>query len=277
MQSYAVFQHLQHLPVLFEGLGNHVDFQKVEAVCASTRPRPVKGSYMPVFTVSQGFGQVAAGARGVPFFTTSHQEGHLMAGLWSAGGPKKDRFLGVHLSGGTTEVLQVNKKEKGFSVEIIGTTTDLHAGQFVDRIGVSMGLSFPAGAGLERLAKDFSGDIPYLPSGVKGYRISFSGPEAAAARLLKAGVPQEAVARAVEHCIATSLEKVLRQAVADYQIKEILIVGGVAANSYVRERLRYRLEHRAVGAGLFFAQPGYSTDNAVGTALLGLSMHQKNI
>ncbi|MDD2496652.1 MAG: O-sialoglycoprotein endopeptidase [Desulfitobacteriaceae bacterium] len=274
-QSVAVFQHVQNVPALIEGLSRHVDFSLIEGVCASTRPRPVKGSYMPVFTVSQGVGKVIAHSKRVPFFETSHQEGHIMAGIWSAQGPNKNIFLAVHLSGGTSEVLKVEKKETGFHIEILGATGDLHAGQFIDRIGVEMGLPFPSGPHLEKIAQGCSEDIPFIPTGAKGYQFSFSGPETAARRLLSQGFSQEQVARAVEHCIATTLEKVLRKAVLDHGLQDVLIVGGVASNEYIKQRLRKRLEHRAVGAKLFFAEPRYSTDNAIGTALLGLAMYQK--
>ncbi|MGI6685072.1 MAG: O-sialoglycoprotein endopeptidase [Bacillota bacterium] len=271
-QSEAVFQHVQNLPLLFEDLGRKVNLGGIKAVCVSTKPRPVEKSYMPVFTVSQGFGQVLALGKQIPFFMTSHQEGHLMAGIWSAGGPKGEEFLAVHLSGGTSEVLKVLRHKTGFFIEILGATGDLHAGQFVDRIGVELGMPFPAGAHLEKLAATHQGEIPYLRNGVNGYNFSFSGPETGARKLLADGLSPAAVARAVEHCVATTLEKVLRRAVGDTGLKEILIVGGVAANSYLRKRLIYRLEHPAVGARLYFADPAYSTDNAVGIAQIGLLM-----
>ncbi|ATW24032.1 O-sialoglycoprotein endopeptidase [Candidatus Formimonas warabiya] len=269
-QSEAVFQHVQNLPALFSDLGEKVDLRQIKAVSVSTRPRPVEKSYMPVFTVSQGFGQVIAHTRALPLFFTSHQEGHLMAGIWSAQGPKGAEFLAVHLSGGTSEVLNVQKDGPGFSIKIIGATGDLHAGQFVDRIGVELGLPFPAGSHLEKLASSWSEEIPYVPTGVKGYDFSFSGPETAARRLLKEGVPPAGVARAVEHCVAATLEKVLKRAVRDSGRREILIVGGVASNFYIRTWLKNRLEHPAVGARLYFAEPRFSTDNAVGVAQLGL-------
>lgn len=273
-QSEAVFQHVQNLPFLFGELCQKVDITEIKAVCVSTRPRPVEKSYMPVFTVCQGFGQVLAQGKKIPLFMTSHQEGHLMAGIWSSEGPAGKEFLTVHLSGGTSEVLKAEKLYTGFFIEILGATGDLHAGQFVDRIGVELGLPFPAGAHLEKLAHSYSGEIPYLATGVKGYDFSFSGPESGARKLLKEGISPGAVARAVEHCVATTLEKVLRRAVMDTGLKEILIVGGVAANSYIRKRLIYRLQHPVVGAKIYYAQPVFSTDNAVGTAQIGLLMYK---
>ncbi|MCR6545953.1 O-sialoglycoprotein endopeptidase [Dehalobacterium formicoaceticum] len=274
MQSEAVFQHVQNLPLLFNELAQAFDMDQLQSVCVSTKPRPIEKSYMPVFTVCHGFGQMIAQIKKISFFMTSHQEGHLMAGIWSAEGPCSNEFIAVHLSGGTSEVLKVIKGQDHFSIEILGATTDLHAGQFVDRIGVSLGLPFPAGAHLEKLAHTYRGEIPYLTTGVKGTEFSFSGPETGARKLLDQGFPPEAVARSVEHCIATTLEKVLRQVIQGTGLKEILMVGGVAANAYLRQRLIYRLEHPAVGAMLYFAPPRYATDNAVGTACLGLKKYQ---
>lgn len=274
-QSEAVFQHVQNLPLLVEKIFDHAGGTTIQLVAASTTPRTVAGSYMPVFTVSGGIGQMIARSMGARHFTTSHQEGHLMAGLASAGGPLAEEFLAVHLSGGTSEILKVRKTPAGFQIQLLGATGDLHAGQFVDRIGVFLGLDFPAGPAMEKLALTHQGDIPYLTTGGQGYNFSFSGPESAAQRLLEKGASPAAVARAVEHCIATTLEKVLRLAVADQGIKDILIVGGVAANTYLRTRLVRQLEHRAVGARLYFAEPRYSTDNAYGVALLGLAQWQR--
>lgn len=276
-QSAALFQHVQHLPVLFEQLADQVSMKKIQGVAASVTPRPVLGSYMPVFTMSSGLGKIISRTLNVPYVSVSHQEGHIMAGLWSAGGPVKDTFIAVHLSGGTSEVCRVERHEHGFGIEILGATTDLHAGQFVDRIGVLMGLPFPSGKHLEQLATKFTGTIPFIPTAVQNYDFSFSGPESAAQRMVEQGIEKSAVARAVEHCISTTLEKVLRKVIENYLIKDVLIVGGVAANTYLRNRLRHRLEHRAVGAKLFFAEPRYSTDNAVGTALLGLKALQSSM
>lgn len=278
-QSEAVFQHVQNLPRLMDKIFSGADSGLLKAVCASTRPRPVDGSYMPVFTVSDGTARIIARTKGLPFYSASHQEGHIMAGLFSSGKLglgrlDKNEFLAVHLSGGTSEVLRVTRCETGFQIRILGATGDLHAGQFVDRIGVALGLDFPAGSALENLASTHTGPIPYLPTAVRECNFSFSGPESAAQRLLDQGIKGEAVAKAVEHCIATTLEKVLRRAVAEERLQDILIVGGVASNTYIRERLVRRLEHRAVGARLFFAEPRFSTDNAVGTALLGLAACQ---
>ncbi|MFZ5688157.1 MAG: O-sialoglycoprotein endopeptidase [Bacillota bacterium] len=271
-QSAAVFQHLHNLPEIFHLLAREYDLQQIKGVAASTRPRSVPGSYMPVFTVAENQGRIISSILRVPFISTSHQEGHLMAGIWSAGRPQSDRFLAVHLSGGTSEILEVKQKpsEVGFEIDLLGGTTDLHAGQMVDRIGVLLGLPFPSGPYLEQLAQQAPNSPLRLPSSVVGYNFSFSGPESHAARLANRGEEPAAIARAVERCIAVTILKVLRKVISDRNIYEVLVVGGVAANNFVRTFLSEKLETPSVGAKLFFADPKYSSDNAVGIALLAM-------
>lgn len=269
-QGTAVFHHIQILPDLLAAAFTKVPAADLQGIAAAARPRPLTGSYMPVFTVAAGQGRILAAALRLPFLATSHQEGHIAAGLWSASWQPQGGFLAVHLSGGTSEVLQVTPGEKDFNITRLGGTLDLHAGQLVDRAGVLMGLQFPAGQQLEALAREASDeDRVRLTSAVRGYNFSFSGPASQAERLLAAGVPRAAVARAIEQCIAKTLERVLRRAVDATGMRDILIVGGVAANTYLRKRLRQRLEHPAVEARLHFAAPEYSSDNAIGVALLG--------
>ncbi|WP_227766003.1 O-sialoglycoprotein endopeptidase [Zhaonella formicivorans] len=270
-QSSAVFQHVQNLPLLLEKVAGEVNFAQLSGVVTSSRPRPVEGSYMPVFTVGSGFGRAIAASLKIPFLITSHQEGHLMAGLWSAKANIPPRFLAVHLSGGTSELLLVEMAKKGgvvFKAELLGGTTDLHAGQLVDRVGVALGLPFPAGPHLQNLAMGAQGKLS-IPAAVRKYCFSFSGAETRAKDYINRGEEPAEIARAVEKCIAKTLEKVLRLAVDQYSCHDILLVGGVACNSFLRARLKERLEHRAVGARLHFAESRYSSDNAVGTALLG--------
>lgn len=268
----AVWNHLKALPEEAEPLLRAYG-SRIAAVAASVRPRPAKGSYLPPFKVSEGFGRTVAAALGVPFYPTTHQEMHIMAGLWSADRPPAGRqFLAVHLSGGTTELIRVTRRPGGFDEELLGGTMDLHAGQFVDRVGVALGLPFPAGPHLEKLAASGRPGAVRLSSVVQGLRVSFSGPETAAQRLVGRADPGD-LALAVIHCISKTLEKWLRAAVAETGLKEVLVVGGVSANQLLRVRLRSRLEHPAVGASLAFAQPRFSTDNGVGTALLARENH----
>ncbi|BCU81593.1 O-sialoglycoprotein endopeptidase [Polycladomyces abyssicola] len=270
-QSRAVFQHVRRLPELFLRLP--LDQVKVAAVAVSTAPRPQAGSYMPVFQVGTSWAQSLAHAWGVPLIETTHQEGHIAAGeatadrTWDA-----DRFLAVHLSGGTTDLLNVSRRGAGYDIEMIGGSSDLHAGQLVDRIGVAMGLPFPSGRHVEELALRYDGrEQVTIPSSVDGLTCSFSGPQTALLRLWeKRAASKEALSFAALRCVANTVEKLLQHAFDQGYPKKVLIVGGVAANSLIRERLRKRLEHPAVRARLIFADPRYSGDNAYGVARIGL-------
>ena len=148
-QSDALFQHVKRLPQLLEQL----EIGDIQAVGASTRPRAVEGSYMPCFLAGESQGRGIAAALGVPFYAHSHQQGHLAAAAWSAG--RMDLlnapFLAWHLSGGTTELLLVRPEGTSVTAEIIGGTSDLSAGQLIDRTGVLLGLRFPAGKALDEL------------------------------------------------------------------------------------------------------------------------------
>ena len=141
-QSDALFQHIKHLPGRFAELQAEGWLTGLSAVGASTRPRAVEGSYMPCFLAGASQGQSLAHVLGVPFYAFSHQQGHLAAAAWSAGRMDLlDRpFLAWHLSGGTTELLRAEPEGDGVAVraEILGGTTDISAGQLIDRPGLRL-------------------------------------------------------------------------------------------------------------------------------------------
>jgi N6-L-threonylcarbamoyladenine synthase len=267
-QSDGVFAHLRNLPVLAERAGEALGGGRLAAVAASGRPRPVSGSYMPVFTAGESFARGMAAAAGVPFFSLSHQEGHLLAGLWSAGVDWSD-FLALHVSGGTTELLAASLAEKP-PVRELGGSADLQAGQFIDRVGVALGLPFPAGPHLERLAREAGEEALPVPVAVTGTSLSFSGPESFVQRAVAAGGHSPAaVARGVERAVAEALLRLVKNAgkgdKRTVPVSPVLFVGGVMANSYIREYLAAGLGERAV-----FAAPRFAGDNAVGVALHAL-------
>lgn len=266
-QSAAVYQHVRKIPGLIEQVFACIDASSsLAAVAVSAAPRDAEASFMPVFKVGETIGRSIAAAQRVPLFTVSHQINHIMAGCWSAQGPVTKHFLAMHVSGGTTELHEVSINNS-LCLHKLGGSMDLHAGQFVDRVGVALGLPFPAGSHLEELALQLSGTELTIPSCVQKNMVSFSGPESHAQRLISQGNQREDIALAVFSCIGKSLEKILRRSVEKTGVKDILVVGGVASNKIIRAILHKRLAHPAVGAHLFFAAPEYSRDNAVGTAL----------
>ncbi|GAA0351004.1 O-sialoglycoprotein endopeptidase [Bacillus horti] len=278
-QSKAVFEHLRQWSEMLKAMPR---VQQIKAIGVSIKPRPMDHSYMPVFRVGEVLAQTLAHFLSVPLYSTSHQEGHIAAGEFTASESLDDQFIAVHLSGGTSEVLLCTRKEAGYSIEKLGGTLDLHAGQFVDRVGVALNLPFPSGPSLERLAQT-SEDDPELngvlkqsknsftiSSFCKGVDFSFSGPTTAALRLVQqsSAADYPHIARAVERNIAKTIEKSLLTAMKQTGIKDILLVGGVASNVYITTILKKRLEHRAVKGRLILANPVYATDNAFGVACI---------
>ncbi len=262
-QSEGVFQHMKLTPELFERLAANIDLKRVNAVGASTRPRNVEGSYMPVFLAGEGYARAVSSALGVPLYKFSHQDGHVMAGIYSSGAFEllEGDFLSVHLSGGTTEILKSKYEKNRFTHEIIGGSKDISAGQFIDRVGVKIGLKFPAGKELERLALTAK-NAEKLPVSADGAYMNFSGVETKASRMAQS-CGREALALGVIENVADTLVKTINYAIGEYNARRVLIVGGVASNDIIRTRLRQRLD-----ADVYFAKKEYSADNAVGTAYL---------
>ncbi len=263
-QSDALFQHVKHLPEVVEALLGEEGLGTVQAVGASTRPRAVEGSYMPCFLAGASQGQVLSQVLGVPFYAFSHQQGHLAAAAWSAGRlDLLDRpFLAWHLSGGTTELLRVEPEENGVAVraEILGGTSDISAGQLIDRTGVLLGLPFPAGKGVEKLSRQAQ-KREYYKVKVNDLTFSLSGMENKVRQMVQRGeepaeiawFAQETVCRVVQACTKAAMEQ--------YPGLPVLCSGGVASNGRLKELLRQN-------CGALFAQPQFSTDNAMGTAIL---------
>lgn len=268
-QSEALFLHVKNLPFLFGRIKTYLE-GKINALAVSAFPRRAEDSYMPVFLAGLAQAQVLSDFTGLPLYKISHQEGHIMAGLkGNQSLMQTESFLAVHFSGGTSELLKVKWNDSGFmEIETGMRGTDLHAGQLVDRVGVALGMGFPAGAQMEELAKQSpQNNLPRIPSAVKGSGFSFSGPENYALQLIKEGVHPADIAFATLRVIANTLEKIILLETEKHGLRNILLVGGVMANSLIRRRLEERLEHPAVGLKLYFAEPRLSVDNAVGVAM----------
>lgn len=261
-QSEGVFHHVRHLSSIW----GELELPALSAVGVSSRPRPVDDSYMPVFLPGLAVAGAVAAAQKVPLYRFSHQEGHIAAGLGNR--QPKEAFMAAHLSGGTSEVLQVAPREgAGFHIDLLKGSDDLNAGQLVDRVGVVLGLPFPAGPSLEALAQEASGNLRL--TGAKGF--GFSGPLSAALRLVQSGEAAEEIAFAVFRVIANALEKELRAQAEKSGLNKVLLAGGVMSNSFIRRRLVERLGRRL---NLIFAEPRLCTDNGVGAAFLARAAHR---
>ncbi len=205
-QSDAFFHHIKHIPILADEITTSSRNFNIVAISASTRPRSVEDSYMPVFLASKSYGETMSKLWNIPFFEFSHQEGHIAAGLWSEQLDFKEDFIALHISGGTTEILKVKPLDVGYEIKIIGGSSDISAGQLIDRIGTKMGLPFPSGSYLEKMSKNIKGVDFNVPFSVTNNTVSFSGPETYFSRLINDGtIKYDEISYATFDCIAKSL------------------------------------------------------------------------
>lgn len=261
-QSEMVFQHTRNLPDLLEALD--LSGVQVKAIGVSAKPRPREGSYMPAFLVGLGMARSLGKLLDVPVHRFTHQHNHMFAGLWSVGKTAPDRFLLVHISGGTTDLLLCERKPEGtFALEPRGTSIDLHAGQFIDRVGVALGLPFPAGAPLEKLADTASEAYPLKVWSQAG-ELSLSGPCSQALRAIQQGADAAGLALGVERAIGKALARTIGWVCEKEQLSQVLLAGGVSANGEIRRQLEGYLARRQIG--LWAPDPRYSVDGAVGNA-----------
>lgn len=272
-QSVALFQHVNRLPELLEEAFSNISEDMVlDCVAVSSRPRPVEGSYMPVFNAGVSAARTIAAARDIPMYSFSHQEGHVKAASFYT--PLRDagRFLAFHFSGGTTEGLLVD----GDSITIEGGSRDLAFGQVLDRVGVAMGLAFPCGQALDQTASEYLETHSIPPGGnllpkirsTDGY-INLSGIESCCQRMVAKGeIENTQLVCMLFERICQAMADQCRQLCETLETKDILFAGGVSSSTYIRSRLPEKLP----GIRCSFASPGLSCDNAVGIALLGGEM-----
>lgn len=271
-QSYALFQHIENLPEMILNLFQEVDKNRIAAIACSDKPRPVEGSYMPVFKAGVNYGTVLAAGLGVPFFAFSHQEGHLAAVKEGSILQDEETYLSYHLSGGTSELLHV----KGEEIAIIGGSKDISFGQVVDRIGVAMGLAFPAGSEMDRLALAYKAEAPGQGKGknllkkipVDGLFFNLSGIETQCSRALdKSPADGKALVYELFLRIAQCLCTVTERAMEVNCCNKVLLAGGVSASTFLRNYLVEYFKNRE--AEIAFGSPELSSDNAVGLSFLG--------
>ena len=260
-QSDAVFAHIKSLPELSGRLFSNVRADAITAVGVSTRPRAVEGSYMPCFMVGYSHAKLLSDSLGVPLIEVSHQQGHVAASLWSAGCMElmDQPHLAWHLSGGTTELLLVEPDGKNVCCTKIGGTTDISAGQLIDRTGQLLELPFPSGKHLDALSKEAvmkdtfrvkCAEMQFSLSGVQNKVQQFHATHNA---------PAETAAYALR-CVAKAVYLASEQALKAYPGLRIVFSGGVASNSMLRQVL--------APLDSVFSPPQFATDNAMGVAVL---------
>ena len=260
-QSDAVFHHTKSLPELSGRLFSHIQADQIAAVGVSTRPRAVEGSYMPCFMVGYSHAKLLSEALHVPLVECSHQQGHVAASVFSA-----DRLdlldrphLAWHLSGGTTELLLVEPMGKNLSCKRIGGTSDISAGQLIDRTGQLLQLPFPSGKHLDILSTEADAQDLFKVK-CSDMTFSLSGVQNKVSQYYESGrSPADTAAYALRSVIHGVYQATL-QAQKAYPGLPVVFSGGVASNSLLR--------HVMAPLDPVFAEPKYSTDNAIGVAVI---------
>lgn len=263
-QSTALFQHINVLPeILEEVLDSSIDRQKIACVSASSKPRPIAESYMPVFNVGVSAGKMLSAALNVPFYQFSHQEGHIAAiKEYSPLKSTSEPFIAFHFSGGTSEALLADN-----SLKVIGGSKDISYGQLLDRIGVALNMDFPSGKRMDDLALNTSSTDHDLLPRIKvdcGY-LNLSGLETKCMRSLN-DYKKETLIEALFYRISESIATTVNQVSKRTHVNKFIFVGGVSSSRYIRNFL---IENSKPDLEIIFGQEDLSTDNAVGIALLG--------
>ncbi len=269
-QSDAVFHHTAQLHLLFSELVQDVDAKSIVAIGVSTKPRPIEGSYMPCFTVGENTAKILSSALKVPLYTFSHQEGHISAVLFDSKHEElfSENFLAFHISGGTTEAVYAKGNDFGFELSLVAKTLDLNAGQAIDRIGLMLGLSFPCGKELDRLASKSTEKIKVNVK-LKGNDCCLSGLENICKKLISEEKSKEYISAYCIEYIRKTLSLMTENLFENFGKLPVVYAGGVMSNSIIQSS--FKEKYNAI-----FAHPDYSTDNACGVAYLAYRKY-KNV
>ena len=268
-QSDAVFAHVKNLPACMDEIKSKLSARpdlRVAAVGVSEKPRDAEDSYMPCFLpgIAAAHSFAAALSYECQIYGFSHQCGHISAAVYSSGAVdifKFSKFLAFHVSGGTTDLLYVTFDRDGLRAESIGGSLDINAGQAIDRTGVRMGLSFPCGAEMEKLASERDCEGRKTKISVKDTYCNLSGLENLASELYAKTRDAGLVSAYVFDFIGDTLCEMTKAAIMKFGQLPVIYAGGVMRNYRIRKKLS---EYE----NSYFAQPEFSSDNAAGTALL---------
>ena len=272
-QSEGFYQHINAMPELYGKLTEITGRKAPAAIAVSEHPRNCAGSYMPVFYAGVRMAEMLAHAYGCPLYRTDHQSGHIAAALHASALSGEKHFLAVHLSGGTTEVLETVIKDGLPQCRIVMKTGDISAGQLIDRVGVALGFPFPCGRFIDELAIAYDGKRMTLPTYTDSEKCSFSGTEAAAMRAVEKGASKSVMAEAVMDAITRTLCAMITEAALKTGCFTCLVSGGVASSKYLRAALQGELAKENKSLRVYFARPELSADNACGVAIIARNIY----
>ncbi|MDG2235814.1 MAG: tRNA (adenosine(37)-N6)-threonylcarbamoyltransferase complex transferase subunit TsaD [Flavobacteriaceae bacterium] len=261
------------IPVVSHALTEaNIDKKELTAI-AYTQGPGLLGSLL----VGSSFAKSLSIALNIPLLPINHMQGHLLAHFIEDENfiPPDFPFLGVTLSGGHTQLILVKEY---FKMELIGTSLDDAIGEAFDKCGKRMGLNYPAGHQIDKLAKD--GDhtrFKFPINKLKGYNVSYSGVKTSFTNFIQKQKDPKFITKNLNDLCA-SLQYTLIQiilikiekAAQDYDINQIVIGGGVAANSEIRKQLNNIAKSK--NWKVFLPSIAYSTDNA---AMIGIAGYYK--
>lgn len=254
-QQQALFYHIQNLTNIFS------EFKRADigAVGVSVKPKDDEQSYMPCFLAGKMSARSISGSLGVPMVECSHQSGHLTSALFDLDNEElfNSKIIMLHVSGGTTDILLA---QNGHVLQTVGTSLDLFAGQAVDRLGVKLGFSFPAGEQLSALAATCDRNIKVKVS-VHGTSCNLSGLENQCDKLLSESADRAYTAKYCLTYIAYTLIKMIENARKEYGNLPVVLAGGVMSSCVIKPIIESNINNS------FFVRPSLSSDNRIGVAV----------
>lgn len=261
-QSDAVFHHTVQLPELIKELFSEKTYE-IEGIGVSIKPCNEDGSYMPCFLAGLSVAVSLSSVLNIPLYKFSHQDGHIVAALYSSNNLNllNNDFIAFHISGGTSQALLVKPDEKYFKTIKVSDSLDLKAGQAVDRVGLSLGLKFPCGPELEKLASQSKNELEYIKVFRRDGMFSLSGVENKCKQMLDKGNKHEDIALYCLSYIYSAIDDTVSELTAKYGHLPVVFSGGVMSNKIIRQKLESKYSS-------YFAEPQFSADNACGVAIL---------
>lgn len=267
--------HQQNVvPVVDQALKRAGVAKEELSAVAFTRGPGLMGSLLVGVSFAKGF----ARALGIPLIDVNHLQGHVLAHFIKESEDDHDQpsfpFLCLLVSGGNSQIVRVKAYN---DMEVMGQTIDDAAGEAIDKCSKVMGLGYPGGPVIDRLARQGNPlAYTFAKPHIEGYDYSFSGLKTSFLYSLRDWLKddpdfiehhKEDLAASLEHTIVEILMKKLRQAAKDTGIKEVAVAGGVSANNGLRNAFR---EHAAkYGWKIFIPKFSYTTDNAAMIAITG--------
>ena len=261
------------IPVVSHALTEaNIDKKELTAI-AYTQGPGLLGSLL----VGSSFAKSLSIALNIPLLPINHMQGHILAHFIEDENfiTPDFPFLGVTLSGGHTQLILVKEY---FKMELIGTSLDDAIGEAFDKCGKRMGLNYPAGHQIDKLAKDGHHTRFNFPiNNLKGYNVSYSGVKTSFTNFIQKQKDSKFITKNLNDLCAslqyTLIQIILikvKKAAQDYGINQIVIGGGVAANSEIRKQLNNIAKSK--NWKVFLPSIAYSTDNA---AMIGIAGYYK--